>query len=83
MNDDHDHDGNDKDNDDVEAHLNQMINSKWAGKGVKLWRDVLAESVVHVKPGDYSYHRYSFSYHRDKVDEDSIHSMINMYSQRV
>ena len=51
MNDDHDYDGNDKDKHDDDAHLDQMINSKWAGEGVKLRRNILAESVVHVKPG--------------------------------
>ena len=41
----------DDDNDDEEDDLKQMINSKRAGEGVKLWGDVLAHSVIHVKPG--------------------------------
>ena len=50
--------------DDDDDHLDQMINSEGAGKGVKLWGDVLAESVVHVKP--------DYSCHHDKIGEDSI-----------
>ena len=54
---------NEKENDDdgkeEESHLNQMIDSQGASEGVKLWGDVLAESVIHVKPGDYSHHHFN------------------------
>ena len=47
------------DGEEEEAHLNQMIDSQGASEGVKLWGDVLAESVIHVKPGDYSHHHFN------------------------
>ena len=40
--------GDDKEDED---DLNQMFKSERAGESVKLWRDVLAQSVIHVKPG--------------------------------
>ena len=55
-------DDNEKENYDdgkEESHLNQMIDSQGASEGVKLWGDVLAESVIHVKPGDYSHHHFN------------------------
>ena len=54
---------NEKENDDdgkeEESHLNQMIDSQGASEGVKLWGDVLAKSVIHVKPGHYSHHHFN------------------------
>ena len=52
------------DEDYEEDDLDEMINSKRGGEGVKLWGDVLAQSVIHVKPGTVHFH-----HHHDKIGD--------------